>query len=131
MATITEDYCSYEVAKLLKGKGFDWECISYYVDDEPDDIKYSFCGETNSIWESRCCSAPTLQMAMKWLREVHNMYYEIQLLLGEKAEKYGGLQLGIYQLNSSEAYVWKDWIYADTYVELYENYIKSCLKHLI
>jgi len=131
MATITEDYCSYEVAKLLKGKGFDWECISYYVDDEPDDIKYSFCGETNSILKSRYCSAPTIQMAMKWLREVHNMYYEIQLLLGEKVEKYGVLQLGIYQLNSSEAYVWKDWIYADTYVELYENYIKYCLKHLI
>ena len=70
---ITEDYVSFETAKLLKEKGFDWECISYYVSDEPDDVKYSFCGETNSIWESRCCSAPTLQMAMKWLREVYNI----------------------------------------------------------
>ena len=74
MVTISEDYISFEIAKLLKEKGFDWECISYYVDDEPEDVKYSFCGKTNSIWESRCCSAPTLQMAMKWLREEYNIY---------------------------------------------------------
>lgn len=24
---LQEDYCSYEVAKLLKEKGFDWDCI--------------------------------------------------------------------------------------------------------
>lgn len=68
-----EDYVSFETAKLLKEKGFDWECISYYVDYEPNDVKYSFLGETNSTWESRCCSAPTLQMAMKWLREKHGI----------------------------------------------------------
>lgn len=71
---ITEDYVSFELAKLLKEKGFDEGCISYYVDYEPNDVKYSFLGETNSTWESRCCSAPTLQMAMKWLREVHHLF---------------------------------------------------------
>ena len=73
MVQIAEDYVSFEIAKLLREKGFDWECISYYFNEEPDDVQYSFCGETNSIWESRCCSAPTLQMAMKWLREVHKL----------------------------------------------------------
>lgn len=66
-----EDYVSYEVAKLLKKKGFNWNCVTYYVDSEPDDVHYSLCGETNSTWESNCCSAPTHQMAMKWLREKH------------------------------------------------------------
>lgn len=70
---IEEAYVSLEVAKLLKEKGFDWKCFGYYVDDEPDDIKYSSLFETNSDWEERCCSAPTQQMAMKWLREVHNI----------------------------------------------------------
>ena len=76
---ITEDYVSFETANLLKEKGFDWECIGYYVDDEPDDVYHSLCGETNSTWESRCCSAPTLQMAMKWLREVHDVYIDISI----------------------------------------------------
>lgn len=66
-----EDYVPYKLAKLLKGKGFDWECIGYYVDDEPNNIYHSFCGEINSTWEPRCCSAPTHQMVMKWLREKH------------------------------------------------------------
>ena len=74
---ITEDYVSFETAKLLKEKGFDEECIGYYVDYEPNDVKYSFMGETNSTWEPRCYSAPTLQMAMKWLREVHNLHIEV------------------------------------------------------
>lgn len=61
----TEDYVSFETAILLKEKGFDWGCIGYYVDDEPNDVKYSFLGEANSAWEERCCSAPSLAIAMK------------------------------------------------------------------
>lgn len=70
---IKEQYISYETAKLLKEKGFDWKCIGYYVNDEPNDVKYSFLGETNTTWERRCYSAPTQQMAMRWLREVYKL----------------------------------------------------------
>ena len=75
-----EAYVSFEVAKLLKEKGFDWRCVGYYVDDEPDNIKYSYLRETNSDWESRCCSAPTQQMTMKWLRETHDLIIYIKLV---------------------------------------------------
>ena len=51
---IQEDYVSFEVAKLLKEKGFDEECQKYY-----GDYKYP---------------CPTLQMAMKWLRKVHEIF---------------------------------------------------------
>ena len=64
-----EAYCSYEISKLIKEKGFDWTCISYYVDYEPNDVKYSMLFEDNTTWEERCCSAPTHQMACAWLRE--------------------------------------------------------------
>lgn len=74
---ITEDYVSFEIAKLLKEKGFNWDCITYYVDFEPNDVKYSMLFENNTTWEERCYSAPTLQMAMKWLREVHNLSVEV------------------------------------------------------
>lgn len=124
---IEEDYCSYEVAKLLKDKGFNDPFTHMFINK--DNVKFD-CSSSGVVpKETIVC--PTHQIAMKWLREVHNMYYEIQLLLGEKAEKYGGFKLDIYQLSSSGSYVWKDWIYADTYVELYENYIKYCLENLI
>lgn len=60
-----EDYCSFEIAELLKEKGFNWDCITYYVDSESNDVKYSMLFENNTTWEERCCSAPTHQMAMK------------------------------------------------------------------
>lgn len=64
---IKERYVNLEVARLLRDKGFNEECIGYYVDDEHN-IKYSLLGETNSTWESRCCSAPTQQVAVDWMR---------------------------------------------------------------
>ena len=69
---ITEDYCDFETSKLLKEKGFNTSEIDayfpfvYYSDgkiDFYDDDKPSFV-----------CEAVTLQMAMKWLREVHNKH---------------------------------------------------------
>jgi hypothetical protein len=70
---VKEAYCSFEVSKLLRAKRFDWDCITYYVDSEPDNVKYSMLFENNNTWEDRCCSAPTHQMAMKWLREEKNI----------------------------------------------------------
>ena len=69
-----ESYCSFEVSKLLKEKGFDWDCITYYVDSEPNDVKYSMLFENNTTWEERCYSAPTHQMAMAYLREKYGFH---------------------------------------------------------
>lgn len=33
MTAITEDYCSFEVAKLLKEKGFDEACRAVYEEE--------------------------------------------------------------------------------------------------
>ena len=66
-----EDYVSFEVAKLLKGKGFDEYCGYYSSNGE-------YCGYC--VYNHRgkdYISAPTLQMAMKWLREVHNLHIDI------------------------------------------------------
>ena len=59
-------YVSLEAARLLKEKGYDRECISYYHDNCRE-VDYSFCGERNSTWEERCVSAPTKAEAIDWL----------------------------------------------------------------
>jgi hypothetical protein len=92
---ITEDYCSDEVSKLLKEKGFDWDCIACYTTNgELRDIIHNTTGEVeecdwNNVpqtylkiiglasWYGNT-SAPTHQMAMKWLREVHNIIIVIE-----------------------------------------------------
>jgi hypothetical protein len=95
---ITEDYVSFETAKLLKEKGFKHWCYKSYGDavyhkgvpisfDEECELKsegledeieyveggclYDF-GCDNKKKETKVWAAPTLQRAMKWLREVHN-----------------------------------------------------------
>ena len=74
---ITEDYCSYEVAKLLKEKGFDEECYQKY--DGEGYLSFNHVGYINAEKPNEDFSAlaPTHQMAIKWLREVHNIFIQI------------------------------------------------------
>lgn len=81
---MAEDYCSYELSKLLKEKGFDWMCIGYYNKDDDDSEPYFGNSEGTDNWNNQApsvkdlwCSAPTHQMAMKWLREVHKLFVDI------------------------------------------------------
>lgn len=71
---IKEDYVSLETAKLLNEKGFNWNCESKRFYPEPDYDQESPDG----------VYAPTLQMVMKWLREVHNLhcYSDYDIVLG-------------------------------------------------
>ena len=74
---ITEDYVSFETAKLLKEKGFDENTpVNYFVGDD----KPRGCMVGEMIYHKRLeedthlIACPTLQMAMKWLREVHHLF---------------------------------------------------------
>jgi hypothetical protein len=74
---ITEDYVSFNTAKLLKEKGFDEPCQFFYFSISKYKQEGVFIGnfharKNNEINEASC-SAPTLQMATKWLRENFNM----------------------------------------------------------
>jgi len=70
---ITEDYVSFEVAKLLKEKGFDSDdCFAFY--NGKGEIKFlQTFSDIADYDEKTSIVCPTLQMAMKWLREVHNI----------------------------------------------------------
>ena len=76
---ITEDYVSFETAKLLKEKGFNECCRAFHSPSRKlfyssHDIKNFEDGKTIG----RAIAAPTHQMAMKWLREVHNIIIVIE-----------------------------------------------------
>ena len=75
---ITEDYVSFETAKLLKEKGFDVE--SYASIKVFGGNMYEINGEWITPTEDTII--PTLQMAMKWLREVHKIHIEIGYNIG-------------------------------------------------
>lgn len=64
---IKERYCSYEVARLLKEKGFNEECDYYYEhnSDEPQELTFDELNYSPNLY----IKAPTHQMACDWLME--------------------------------------------------------------
>lgn len=82
---LSEDYCSYELSKLLKEKGFDGECVGCYWDSKKIfDINYEPLSYSDGDLRDEVILAPTHQMAMKWLREVHKLHVEIDVYEGIK-----------------------------------------------
>lgn len=73
---ITEDYCSYEVAKLLKEKGFDEETEDYYC---KKDKSLEWASAWTMALPDEYYPCPTMQMAMKWLRE-KGFYIDVRLI---------------------------------------------------
>lgn len=108
---ITEDYCSFEVAKLLKEKGFDYQGFDY-IDFEGEVIKQD---------------RPTHQMAIKWLREVHNISVEPLVDFGSSDR---------YWWSADISYIKKDGLITTlsnykSYEEAVEAALKYSLENLI
>lgn len=85
MKQITEDYVSYEIAQLLKEKGFDNEGVSesggFYCDYKYDETDIGIVYESEMLNRDLARNEylrPTHQMTLKWLREVHNLYIDIR-----------------------------------------------------
>ena len=74
---ITEDYVSFGTAKLMKEKEFnaDVNCTHVYVYGRV--VSKDYFRDINELEEY--IQAPTLQMAMKWLREVHRIGIIIEI----------------------------------------------------
>ena len=122
---ITEDYVSFETAKLLKEKGFDEKCQAMY-DKDGHFVPFNFKLLTKADKRLFVADAPTLQMAMKWLREIHNLYINIFVTWKDKIPHY---QWSIDNL------ITQDTIYDTPCLEKYEQAceeaIKYCLENLI
>lgn len=128
---ITEDYVGFETAKLLKEKGFDGKCDYLYVDGKLVRALGGACnwndGETLFADYKNECSAPTLQMVMKWLREVHKIV--INIGWGEVFEE--NYQWWCIILNQNSGEILRENKYHKTYEEACEAAIKYCLENLI
>ena len=149
---ITEDYVSFENAKLLKEKGFKEWCSQCYGFDvrhngEPIDVDEEYAlrdsGRENEIkyvdggrmYDYGCgnfnpgspYAAPTLWIAMKWLREVKHIPIEIlwHYDVDSDVEEW-------YFIHHAELRILPNDIeYYETYEKACEAGIKYCLENLI
>jgi len=124
---ITEDYCSYEVAKLLKEKGFDIPLNYFYNSDGRRCYATSYnWNQTTGDFQDYSC--PTHQMAIAWLREVYGLYIWVDYSRLDCNEKQP------YLWNIVETKVDGDY-WGGTYNKSAKNAVESalnyCLKNLI
>ena len=138
---ITEDYVSFETAKLLKEKGFEGENRDWYnmegfieevgVDDGIDPTAHEDI--FNSI-----IPAPTLQMAMKWLREVHHLFIAIHPRLSFTDSYWITADIykvkrksSLYHIEDVDDYYCVAICDETSFEKACEAAIKYCLEHLI
>ena len=140
MVTITEDYVSFETAKLLKENGFDEKCLHYYEDNRHRDegIKFSdWCIIKYSNSEiGRRFACPTLQMACKWLRIKHNLCVTPIMTSKVIRDEYGCWEANIYYYEGEFAGIDATinacgHIFGETPEDVLEEGIKYCLENLI
>lgn len=70
---VTEDYVSFETAKLLKESGFDAHLHVYYSSEGLVQWMTGKKWMQNKDLTSTACIRPTLQMATKWIQETFNI----------------------------------------------------------
>lgn len=142
MTTITEDYVSFEIAKLLKEKGFYGKCLSMYVtpkwnsgNGDPNKAKIAPHGRDSNYYDGYMyqCEAPTHQMALKWLREVHKLYIEFVLNQEVKDEESEIENYYCFNVSRLDRFANEggDCKFYKSYEEAVEAGIKCCLTNLI
>lgn len=132
---IQEAYVSYEIAQLLKKKGFDGdggdcECHMFYCEYTEERI-FPICEIGLVSDNEEVFFAPTHQMACAWLREVHliHIYAEYKAFFQEKPKK--------------EYYHWMPFVrtlpncstynsgFLDIYCDSHEEAIEAALKYTL
>ena len=131
----TEDYVSFEIAKLLNEKGFNEPCFVYY------NLYYDNNGKDLKLWQKfphrnqpndDYLNVPTLQTTMKWLREVHGVNINNELTIHGYfcsishivKDSFGNI------IDIEDSGDWET-AYYNTYEEACEDAIKYCLEYLI
>ena len=129
---ITEDYVSFETAKLLKEKGFNEDSWFHYDADGGIVMRGYRLNMPEDI------PAWTLQMAMKWLRKVHHWHIfvvpkweDVEYMPGEWEEELVGYQYVIVPVGDANMKKEYPAITALTPESACEAAIKYCLENLI
>lgn len=135
-AYVKEAYVSFETAKLLKEKGFDEYNPLWYNLNKPFEGPFYYkeigwYGHNSYDYNGKnIISAPTQQMAMRWLRDVHSLHIEI--LATYHFRTFDGYSFEIYDISKGEFINYQsDKGLFKTAEDATENAIKYCLTNLI
>lgn len=122
-------HVSRELALLLKQAGFDWKCREYYYNFTTTGWSLSF--DDNFVnwnsWSEQYISAPTLEVAQRWLREEKNLVLLIDIIPSYCNGKPMGYKFVIHV--SCGKHIYGEW--KDTYEEAQQAGIKKALELIL
>jgi hypothetical protein len=146
---ITEDYVSFEIAKLLKNKGFDNDCRMVWIKENNEqqnerrmlphafmegeefvnakDVETVLEQEPENYLEAYLC--PTSQMAMKWLRE--NYSIDLTLVPSPNKDDTYSLIYAVVILNKKHEPMFSGGYEFEDYNQCVNDGIKYCLENLL
>ena len=136
-----EEYVTFETAKLLKEKGFDWDCDHYYKPNgeivrtfHPDGSRHI---NSSVLYENQCL-APTQAMAMRWLREENGIHISADIYKDSSNDADGNVvdewtywALTFYWLPSGNVGDEEGYDQFDSYEDAVEAGLEYVLKNLI
>jgi hypothetical protein len=118
---ITEDFVSFEIAKLLKEKGFDIPCRQAYFNGSlVDYTMYGFC-------DGELLDCPSQSLALKWLREVHDLHIVVYPWQADNEEKAIHWCCTVYK---SFAHLGND-VYTNETPKSYEEAVEAALNYVL
>lgn len=123
-----EQYVTFEVAKLLKEKGFNWRVFNFY-DEHGRFSEHIGSVYTLYNWNypaedghfSQYCSAPTQQMACRWLRKEKGIHILPEISEVKENPKYYCM---IWKTSTLESFI----------IELFDSYedaIEAALQYVL
>jgi hypothetical protein len=121
---IKEDYVSFEVAKLLKEKGFDELSIVFYDKDGTQLIE---CYDDEPLRNSEILgyARVTQSLALKWLREVHK--FDIDVCIEYKNSK----KVYYYSILKKTVIRDIDCLHSETNFSSYEQAVEASLLYVL
>lgn len=130
---IQEAYVSYEVAKLLNEKGFDELCNLAYDEESLilKDLKESYNNTEHIEYKQKFpndgtwVSCPTQSLAMRWLREVHNIF------ISPRIQNDGTYICYLYDTKGNGIQGYDKNLVQVSYEQACEAALKYCLENLI
>ena len=136
---LTEQFVSFETAKLLKEKGFDeycaWQYYTYWEDEELKNYEHPIHNEkvlrNSQMIGKDNATAPTLQMARQWLDETYDV--RIFILPARDTDNYMCHVYVVWKINKSSGdfeEVYMSGFYED-YDVCMEGAIDYCVESLI
>lgn len=136
MNNITEDFITFETAKLAKSKGFNINCQDCFIYNpekfntptEPGDGTLTTKVEYLEKYGDNCVSylRPTQALLAKWLREIHKIHIEISIGHDERQVWYDA-----YLYNIKLGYCYEPIATEDvggmSFEDAYENALRNAL----